>query len=166
MSPAPRDRAPRPLRDGDALDRMTEGVEAWAASYRPSADESRWEADFERRFAPLAAELAERSTPEARPFRAGDWVLAIALWAAIAGAVFSFSLLLMRPEGLWVPIFGAVALGIAVVGIRQSRLELSSERRVAEKRAKKEQWLLGVTRKTMIRRLRERRAAEGREGGR
>lgn len=158
MSPAPSGRDAEPLRDGAALDRMTERVEAWAASYARLDDASRWDADFERKFQPLAAALAERATPPARRFQARDWALAIVLWTVISGAVFTFSVLVMRLEGAWLPVFGAVAVTIAIVGVRQSYLEVSSERRVTAKRARKEQWLLEVTRKIMRGKLRERAA--------
>lgn len=149
------------LKDGQALDRLTERVEAWARSYSRLSERERWDADFADRFQAPAADLARRTTPAARRFGARDWVLAIAVWVFIAGAVYVFSFYVMQLDGVWPSIFAVFAVLIAAVGVWQSYLEVTSTKREADKLAKKEQWLLGVTRKTAHRILGERAAAKG-----
>lgn len=162
MSPNQR---PRPqqgqgpeLKDGQALDRLTERVESWARSYRFLDDPDRWDTDFAAKFEREAGDLARRATPEPRPFAARDWLLALVLWGLIAGTVWVFSYYVMQLDGTWPIIFAVFAVMIAAVGIWQSYLEVTSEKRYTEKLAKKEQWLLGVSRKASHRIFAERQA--------
>lgn len=147
------------LKPGKALDLLTEKVEKWAQSYRHLDEPDRWDTDFQAKFQDDAAALARRSTAEARRFEARDWFLAILLWALIGGIVWVFSFLVMQLEGTWPIIFGVFALLVAIVGIWQSYTETTSEKRAADKLAKSEQWLLGVTRKAANRILTQRAAA-------
>lgn len=149
------------LKPGKALDLLTEKVEKWAGNYRKLGEPERWEPDFEAKFARDAADLASRSSASARRFVARDWVLAIVLWGMIAAIVWVFSLFVMQLEGAWPIIFAVFAVLIAAVGIWQSYMEVTSEKRAADKLAKNEQWLLGVTRKTANRILTQRAAASG-----
>lgn len=146
------------LKDGQALDRLTESVEKWARSYNRLDDAERWDEDFRNRFASSAKTLARKSTPEARPFGVRDWVLAVVLWLAIGAFVFIGSILLMQLDGTWRIVFAVFAGLIALVGIWQSYLEVTSAKRAADKLAKKEEWLLAVSRKSMTRILNERLA--------
>ncbi|GGA76704.1 hypothetical protein GCM10011490_29340 [Pseudoclavibacter endophyticus] len=149
------------LKPGKALDLLTEKVEKWATSYRRLDEPERWESDFEARFRREAAELARRSTAEARRFEARDWFLAVILWALIAVMVWLFSVFVMQLDGVWPLVFAAFAVLVGAVGVWQSYLEVTSEKRAAGKLAKNEQWLLGVTRKTANRLLSQRAAARG-----
>lgn len=161
MSPTARPSGVPELKDGQALDRLTERVERWATSYKHLDDPARWDTDFQTKFEPDASDLARRATAEARPFAGRDWVLAIALWGVIGGIVWIFSTFVMALDGTWRVVFAIFAALLAAVGIWQSYLEVTSEKRVADKLAKKEQWLLGVTRKVANRILGERAAAKG-----
>ena len=146
------------MKDGQALDRLTEHVESWARSYRHLDDPDRWDGDFAAKFESEANDLARRSTPRARPFAARDWILAIVLWGLIAGTVWVFSYYVMQLDGTWPIVFAVFAVLIAAVGIWQSYLEVTSEKREADKLVKKQQWLLGVTRKVSHRVFAERHA--------
>ncbi|KAB1656895.1 hypothetical protein F8O01_09635 [Pseudoclavibacter chungangensis] len=156
------ERREQPMKDGQALDRLTENVETWAKSYRHVDDEERWERDFLAKFDSQAADLARRSTASTRSFGARDWILAVVFWSFLAFVVFIGSVLLMQLEGTWRIVFAVFAALIAAVGIWQSYLEATSVKRHADKLEKKREWLLGVTRKVMTRTLVERRTARGR----
>ena len=146
------------LKDGEALDRLTKAVEQWAKRYRHADDPERWDADFAERFGTEAKDLARRSTAKARRFTVRDGVLAVIVWGLLAGVVFVFSTFVMQLDAAWQAVFAGFAVLIAAVGIWQSYLEVTSAKRAADKLAKKEQWLLGVTRKSMHRVLAERAA--------
>ncbi|MGO2110972.1 MAG: hypothetical protein ACTH31_05110 [Pseudoclavibacter sp.] len=149
------------LKPGKALDLLTEKVENWAQSYRRLDEPERWGTDFESKFQRDAASLAGRCSQAARRFEGRDWGLAIALWLAIGVVVWVFSVFVMQLDGSWPIIFGVFAALIAAVGIWQSYVETTSEKRAADKLAKHEQWLLGVTRKNATKILTERAAARG-----
>lgn len=146
------------FKDGQALDRLSTEVEQWARSYSRLRDESRWDDDFESRFQPRAADLARRSTPAARSFEARDWILGVAVWALLGALVFVFSVFAMQLDATWQLVFAGFAVLVAAVGLWQSYLEVTSVKRAADKLARKEQWLLGVTRKR-ARQVLEQRAA-------
>lgn len=139
------------MKVGKALDLMIEKVEAWAKSYKWPDQPEKWEPAFEQKFQPEAQILARRSTATPRRFEAKDWVLGIVLWGIIAACVWVFSFFVMQLDEMWPWVFAAFAVLIAAVGIWQSYQEVTSEKRAADKLAKNEQWLLGVSRKTVAR---------------
>lgn len=160
-TPNPRRAGLPELKDGQALDRLTERAERWARSYRHADDVERRERDFAERFEGEAADLARRSTGAARPFEPRDWVVAIVLWCLIGAVVWLFSVFAMSLDDTWRIVFAIFAALIAAIGVWQSYLEVTSERRAADRLAKKERWLLGVSRKAAERIFAERAATRG-----
>lgn len=146
------------LKDGEALDRLLDRTERWAASYAHVGDESRWEADFDAKFRKEAETLAAQSTPRARAFGIVDWLMAVLLWLIIAGVVLGGSVLLMRPDpfGFW--LFVAAAVLIFAIGVGYVYYDTTNPKRAERKLADKEAWLLGATKKRAFATLRERAA--------
>ena len=87
------------MKDGQALDRLMDRAERWAASYPKVGDRDAWDADYDAKFRREAEQLAQQSTLPAREFRTKDWILAVLLWLIIAGGVLAS---------------GAAAIGAAV----------------------------------------------------
>lgn len=157
MSKQPTPQGPT-LKDGQALDRLTERTEEWARSYGRIRDESRWADDFDARFAKQADSFAEQCTPAARRFTARDWILAIVLWAMIAMIVFVGAVVLLSLQGTTTLVFLAFAVLVGVVGLWQTYLETTSEARAAKKLEKKREWLYSVSRKAAMSILQQRAA--------
>ncbi|WP_371029374.1 hypothetical protein [Pseudoclavibacter sp. JSM 162008] len=148
-----------PLKDGEAMDLLTDRAEHWAAQYRNLSDPDRWRADYDAHFAAPALQLAKRCTLGARKFGARDWILALVLWFLIGGTVFLASNFLMQLEPTWQIVFAVFAGLIAVVGIVQSYLETTSEKRATKRLAAKNEWLLNVSRKAAMATLNSRSGA-------
>ncbi|PPG04265.1 hypothetical protein C5E06_05590 [Pseudoclavibacter sp. RFBI5] len=147
------------LKDGEAMDMLTDRAERWAAKYKNLSDSERWRSDYDEHFDAPALQLAKRCTLEARPFGVKDWILALVLWFLIGGTVFLASNFLMQLEPTWQIVFAVFAVLIAVVGIMQSYLETTSERRAAKRLAGKKDWLLSVSRKAAMATLSSRAGA-------
>ena len=161
MQYRPDDSGPQ-LKDGEAMDRLIDRTERWARSYpNLTADEAKWETDFDAKFRREAEQLAAQSTPKARPFVLVDWIMAVLLWLIIAGIVLGGSILLMRPEPLWFWIFVGVAVAIAVIGIAYVRYDTTSPARAERKLEQKTEWLLGATKRRALADLRDRAAQRG-----
>lgn len=146
------------LSDGKALDRLTEQAEQWAKSYGGVSDESKWEPAFTSKFERVAASLARQCTEPARRFTARDWILGIILWLTIAAIIFVLSVFVLALETTWTIAFGIFAVLVAIVGLWQSYLETTSEKRAGTKLQKKEEWLMAVSKKAAMRILAARQA--------
>ncbi|WP_068492926.1 hypothetical protein [Pseudoclavibacter helvolus] len=147
------------LKDGEAMDLLTDRAERWAGKYKNLSDPERWRSDYDEHFTAPALQLAKRCTLEARPFGAKDWILAFVLWFLIGGTVFLASNFLMQLEPTWQIVFAIFAALIAVVGIVQSYLETTSEKRAAKRLSAKHEWLLNVSRKAALATLNSRSGA-------
>lgn len=147
------------LKDGEAMDMLTERAERWAAKYKQLSDPERWRSDYDEYFTAPALRLAERCTLAARAFGPKDWILAFVLWFLIGGTVFLASNFLMQLEPTWQIVFAVFAVLIAAVGIVQSYLETTSEKRAVKRLAAKHEWLLNVSRKAALATLSSRAGA-------
>lgn len=146
------------LKDGQALDRLSDQAERWGRGYKHIDDETKLRADFDAKFRREAEQLARQCTQPARPFGVKDWILAVLLWLIIAGGVLAASIFLMQPDQLWFWVFVAVAAVIFVLGVALVYRDTVSEPR-AEKRLKdKTEWLLGASLRAAESVVRERRA--------
>ncbi|MDJ1371853.1 SdpI family protein [Gulosibacter molinativorax] len=136
------------LKDGQAVDQLSDRAERWAKKYKNQSDEKQFLVDFDAKFRPEAAKLAAQCTVGARPFGLKEWIIAVPLWLILGAIVFFGSVLLMQPTGVWFWVFLVVAVLIAIVGIAYVYYDTTSEKRAAKRLADKVDWLLGVSRKT------------------
>ena len=147
------------LKDGEALDRLVDRTERWAASYPHIADPSRWDGDYEAKFRREAEQLATQSTAPAREFGVKDWILAVLLWLIMGGGVLALSILLMQPDQFWFWVFVGTAVGIFVIGVAYVYVDTTSPKRAEQRRRNKIEWLLGAARKPAYATLETRAAA-------
>ncbi|KAB1642676.1 hypothetical protein [Gulosibacter chungangensis] len=136
------------MKDGEAVDRLSDRVERWAKKFQRANDEEGFLEGFEAKFRPEAEELARQCTPPARPFGLKEWIIAVPLWLILGAIVFVLSLLVMQPTGIWLWLFAAVGVLIAIIGIGYVYFDTTSEKRAAKRLADKTEWLLGVARRT------------------
>lgn len=156
-----------PLKDGQALDRLIDRTERWAASYpHIAADRSRWQTDYEAKFRREAEQLATQSTAPARAFGPKDWILAVLLWLIISGGVLAMSILLMRPDPLWFWVFVGVAVAIFIIGVGFVYYDTTTPARADKRLAEKEEWLLSAARKPAFAKLEQRAAAKSEKDAR
>lgn len=160
MSPAANGKRPE-LKDGEAADRFAAQVERWARGYRNLDDEAQLRNDYGAKFRPEAERLATACTAPARVFEARDWVLAVLLWAIIAGGVLLGSILLMKPEPLWFWVFVGVAVAIFGIGLALVYRDTTSEKRAQQRLREKTNWLIGLGLRAAEKVVRERRAKRG-----
>lgn len=146
------------LKDGQALDRLSEQAERWGRSYKHVDDETKLRSDFDAKFRRDAEQLAARCTPPARPFGPKDWLLAVLLWLIIGGGVLAASIFLMQPDMFWFSVFVAVAIAIFVIGIGYVYYDTTNEKRAAKRLHDKTEWLLGASLRAAESAVRERRA--------
>lgn len=153
MTESPTSQFPAPgstpiLKDGAALDRLSDAVERWAKKYPHPEDQDARHTAYREKFLPQAHKLAAQCTPGPRSFTGKDWILAVLLWLIIAGAVLALSVLFMQPAGGWFWFFVAVAVVIFVAGIATVWFETASPARARAKYASKVEWLLGAAERT------------------
>lgn len=145
------------LKDGQALDRLSEQAERWARGYKHIDDETKLRADFDAKFRHEAGQLAARCTQPARRFGVKDWILAVLLWLIIAAGVLMASIFLMQPDMTWFWIFVAVAIVIFVLGVALVYRDTTSTARAEKRLHDKTEWLLGASLRAAESVVRERR---------
>lgn len=138
---------------------LTDRAERWAGKYKNLSDPERWRSDYDEHFTAPALQLAKRCTLEARPFGAKDLILAACALVPHRRHGLPRLELLMRLEPTWQIVFAIFAALIAVVGIVQSYLETTSEKRAAKRLSAKHEWLLNVSRKAALATLNSRSGA-------
>lgn len=136
------------LKDGQAVDRLSDRVERWAKKYRKSDGDSTFLEDYDAKFRPEAEQLAAQCTPGARRFGLKEWIIAVPLWVILGAMVFALSLFVMQPEGVWIWVFAAVAVLITLIGIAYVYFDTTNTKRAEKRLADKTEWLLGVGRRT------------------
>lgn len=149
------------LKDGQALDRLSDKAERWAKKQPAIEDREAFRAEFDARFRPEAESLADQCTLGARPFGVKEWILAVPLWLILAGGVFLLSWVFMQPEGVWLWVFATVAALIFVLGFGAVYVDTTSERRARKRYDDKVEWLLGISRRTAEDVLNKRSGAKG-----
>ncbi|MFD2757200.1 Asp23/Gls24 family envelope stress response protein [Gulosibacter faecalis] len=148
-----------PLKDGQALDKLSALAERWARSYREVDDETKLRADYDARFRRDAEQLAAQCTAPAREFSVRDWILAVLLWLIIAGVVLLGSMLLMPPPTAgWFWGYAGVAVVIFGLGLGLVYRDTTSEPRAEKRLREKTEWLLGASLRAAESVVRERRA--------
>ncbi|MGO1545230.1 MAG: hypothetical protein ACTHXA_12925 [Gulosibacter sp.] len=148
-----------PLKDGEALDRLSDRAERWAKKYAQPNDEDAFRADYDKKFRSEAEDLATKSTQGARPFGLKEWILAVPLWLILAGGAFVLSILLMQPDTLWFWIYAAIAVLIFLAGIGAVYFDTTSEKRAQKRHADKVEWLLNASRRNAMDVLRGRQTS-------
>lgn len=136
------------LKDGAALDQLSDSVERWAKKYPHPEDREARHSAYREKFLPQAQRLAAQCTAGPRPFTGKDWILAVLLWLIVAGTVLALSVLMMQPAGGWFWFFVAVAVVIFVAGLVTVKIETSSPARARAKYASKIEWLLAAAERT------------------